>query len=84
MTIDSNTILLGLLGVILLYIFIKVLFIPIKLFMKLILNTVFGGIALWVFNLLGGTIGINLVTAAVVGILGIPGFILLVILQYIK
>jgi inhibitor of the pro-sigma K processing machinery len=49
---------------------------------------VIGGLALWLLNIFGGAIGINIginvVTALVAGILGVPGVILLIILIYLK
>ncbi|WP_130805510.1 pro-sigmaK processing inhibitor BofA family protein [Senegalia massiliensis] len=56
--------------------------------MKLVLNSIVGIISLLLYNMLlsgitGVYIGINLVTVFVVTILGIPGFILLIILNLI-
>lgn len=88
MGIDTNTLLAYLFGIILLYILVKVLFIPLKYLGKLMINAVVGGAALWALNVFGGVvgiqIGINIVTALVVGLLGIPGVLLLLVLQYIK
>lgn len=88
MGIDSNTLLAFLFGIIILYIVGKVLFVPIKFLLRLVLNAIVGGAALWVLNIFGGAIGIhigvNIVTAIVVGLLGIPGVILLIILQYVR
>lgn len=88
MGLDTNTMLAYLFAIILLYIVGKVLFIPIKFLAKLVLNAVIGGIILWVLNVFGGTIGIhigiNVVTALIAGLLGIPGVVLLIILQYLK
>ena len=52
----------------------KIFLFPIKLLLKLVLNTIIGGAIIYI---------INLITSLVVGILGIPGAILLVILQFI-
>ena len=88
MGFDANTLMAYLFGIILLYICIKVLFVPLKYMGKLIINAVVGGAALWVLNVFGGVlgiqIGINIVTALAVGLLGIPGVLLLLVLQYIK
>ena len=58
---------------------------PLKKILKLLLNSVIGGILLYVLNLIGGTfnfyIGINIVTCIIVGILGIPGIICLTIVK---
>lgn len=56
-----------------------------KIILKLFYNTLLGAAALIIVNLIGKLmnfhIALNLVTAIVVGILGIPGFILLIILR---
>ncbi|TAH59535.1 MAG: pro-sigmaK processing inhibitor BofA, partial [Gottschalkiaceae bacterium] len=63
------------------------LIIPIKYLLKLIINGITGGILLLLVNLLGGFVGIsvaiNPVTALIAGFLGVPGVILLIVLQYI-
>ena len=65
----------------------KLFIIPLKHILKLILNSIFGGILLWIINIIGANfsfhIGINLFTCIFVGILGIPGCILLIILNFI-
>lgn len=67
------------------FIFGKVFIVPIKAILKLIINSILGIILLYIVNLIGGIwnfhIGINVVTAIVVGILGIPGIVLLTIMQ---
>ena len=63
----------------------KVFSIPLKAIGKLILNSVLGGILIFIINLIGQLfnfhIGLNVVTSLLVGILGIPGAILLIILK---
>ena len=53
----------------------------------LILNIVLGIIVLWLVNTFGGSLGIaipiNIITALVVGLGGLPGVILLIILSVI-
>ncbi|MCC5909547.1 MAG: pro-sigmaK processing inhibitor BofA family protein [Clostridiaceae bacterium] len=74
-------------GLILLYMIGWVLLIPIKLIMRLIWNGVIGGIMLLLVNFIGGMwgiyIAINPINALVTGFLGVPGVILLLLLQYI-
>lgn len=83
-----NTVIIFLFGIILLYILIKALAVPLKYLGMLIVNVILGGLGLWLVNVFGGAIGIqlgiNLVTAAVVGVLGVPGVLLLVTLQWLK
>lgn len=87
MDLSITTLLAFLLGLVLLYIVGMLLVIPIKILVKLLLNGIFGGLLLFVFNLVGGLFGlfiaINPLNAIIVGFLGIPGVILLLILQMI-
>lgn len=84
---DTNSIITYLACIFFLFLFGKIFILPIKTILKLILNSVFGGILIFVINLIGNLfqfhIGLNIVTSIFVGILGIPGAILLVILKLI-
>lgn len=66
---------------------IKLFTAPLRLMLKLALNIVCGFVALFLFNLLSGFFGfqleVNLITAAIVGIFGLPGFGLLLILKWL-
>ena len=59
--------------------------IVVKVVLKLIYNTILGGIALLFINLIGGLFGFsiafNVVSAFVAGTLGVPGVALLVVLK---
>lgn len=83
-TIMGN-ILAYLIGLVILYIIGMILVIPIKVLIKLLINGIIGGVALILFNLIGGLFGLSIVVnplnAIIVGILGVPGVILLLILQ---
>lgn len=63
----------------------KIFIVPIKIICKLMINSILGVILLYIINLVGSMwglhIGINVITALIVGILGIPGAILLTILK---
>lgn len=76
-----------LIGLFLLYILGMVLVVPIKILIKLLINGLIGGVVLLLFNLIGGifnlTIAVNPLNAVIVGFLGIPGVILILILQMI-
>ena len=65
----------------------KMLILPIKLIIKLILNSILGGLIIVVINWLGTAfnfhIGLNIFTSIFVGILGIPGTVLLAIFKLI-
>lgn len=68
-----------------LFIVLKILSLPMKLIIKLVLNGLIGGVVIWLINLIGASFGfaitLNWITALVVGILGIPGVIILTIIQ---
>ena len=63
----------------------KLLFSQVKLIWKIAVNSLSGFICLWLLNLASGITGIvfeiNFITCLLVGFLGIPGIILLVIKQ---
>lgn len=63
----------------------KLFSVPLVKILKLILNSVLGGVIIYVINLIGNAfsfhIGLNYITAIFVGILGVPGAVLLVILK---
>ncbi|HHW14012.1 MAG TPA: pro-sigmaK processing inhibitor BofA [Firmicutes bacterium] len=75
-----------LVGLLLLVLVARVLFIPLRFIVRLLFNAAVGGVLLWVANLLGRYIGvfipINPITALLAGFLGIPGVVLVVAIQY--
>lgn len=84
---DSNIILTYLACICFIFLFGKLLVKPMKFILKLLLNSILGGVIIFLINLIGMKfsfhIGLNVVTSAVVGILGIPGAILLIVLKFI-
>ncbi|KAB3530305.1 pro-sigmaK processing inhibitor BofA [Alkaliphilus pronyensis] len=82
---EINIILAYAIGLILLYIVGWLLLVPIKLIGRLIWNGILGGVLLFFVNIIGGFfdfyIVINPISALVAGFLGIPGVILLIILN---
>ena len=60
---------------------------PLKLAVKLAVNTLLGFFALWLVNLTaaftGVALGVNLWNALVIGVLGLPGFVLLLLVQWV-
>lgn len=68
-----------------LFIFGKSFAWPIKMIIKLILNSILGAILIFIINLVGISfnfhIGLNIANSIIVGILGIPGAILLILLK---
>lgn len=85
--VDYLTLFAYLFALLFIFIVARLLFLPIKWLLKLIYNALIGGIILWVLNVIGGnfgiTVAINPFTALLVGFLGIPGVVLLLILQYL-
>lgn len=73
---------LGLVGVLILA---RLLAKPFRILLKLFLNTILGGLLLIVLNTFshvwGLQIGVNPFTAAVIGVLGLPGLLLLILLK---
>lgn len=60
---------------------------PLKLVGRLLLNTALGFLALYILNLTtsftGLSLGLNLWNALIIGVLGVPGFFLLLLLQWV-
>ncbi|MDR0979168.1 MAG: pro-sigmaK processing inhibitor BofA family protein [Lachnospiraceae bacterium] len=84
---DTNVIITFLACVIVLVIFGKILVLPLKTMLKIIFNSVLGAALIYIINLIGASfsfhIGLNIITAIVIGILGLPGAVLLVFLKII-
>ena len=87
MVFGFSTIIAFAIGLIALYILGKLLVVPVRILTKLIINGIVGGITLVIVNLVGGLIGISIaitpVTALIAGFLGVPGVVLLLIIQLI-
>ncbi|NLA85054.1 MAG: SigmaK-factor processing regulatory BofA [Clostridiales bacterium] len=87
LNIPLNIIIGYALGLILLYLVGWLLLVPLKLLLRFIINGIIGGVALWILNLIGDLLGfsvaLNPITALTVGFLGIPGLILILLLQFI-
>ena len=60
---------------------------PIKIIIKLMVNALVGGIVLFLINLIGANFGlvldINWITALIVGFLGVPGVVIVLILHFL-
>jgi inhibitor of the pro-sigma K processing machinery len=58
---------------------------PIKLITKLIINSALGALLIFIINLVGTSfnfhIGLNVINSVIVGILGIPGAVLLILIK---
>ena len=66
----------------------RLLFSQVKLIWKIAVNSLSGFLCLWLLNLASGITGIvfeiNFITTLLVGFLGVPGIILLLIGQFMK
>ena len=66
---------------------IRVFSAPLRLALKLLATTALGFLALWAVGLTSGitgiALGLNLWNALVIGILGLPGFALLLLVQWV-
>ena len=84
---EFNTIIAFLACIIFIFIFGKIFIWPLKNIFKLILNSILGGVLIYIINIVGMNfgfhIGLNLITAITVGLFGIPGAALLVVLKII-
>lgn len=72
-------------AILLIFIFGKIFVWPMKVVLKLALNSLIGGAAILLVNALGAQwdifIPLNILNALIVGVLGLPGAVLLLILQ---
>ena len=63
----------------------RIFILPIKKVLKLVLNSILGGVLIFIINIIGASfgfhIGLNLITSITIGILGIPGAIALVLIK---
>ena len=83
--LDFNNIIAYIACIFFLFIFGKVFIVPIKTIIKLVINSVLGGVVIFLINFIGAYfnfhIGLNIITSIFVGILGIPGAIVIVIIK---
>ncbi len=84
---DSTVIIAYLFGLVILYLIARLLLIPLRIIIRLLINGFIGGLLLVAFNLVGGfwgfALGINPITALIAGFLGLPGVFLLATLRYL-
>ncbi len=80
---NTNTIIIFLFCIAAIVIFGRIFILPLKKIIKLIINSILGGLLIAIINYIGISfnihIGLNLLTAIFVGVLGIPGATLLAI-----
>ena len=68
-----------------LFLFGRIFIVPIKKVMKLVINSILGGCTIWLINLIGAGInfhiGLNFFTSILIGILGLPGAVCMIIVK---
>ena len=67
------------------FIFGRIFIVPIKKILKLILNSILGGVVIFIINLIGANfgfhLGLNFFTSILIGLLGLPGVVCLIIIK---
>lgn len=75
-------------AIVIIIVIAKVFAWPLKVLINLVVNGIIGAVLLYIINLVGTNFGlvipINGITALIAGILGIPGVLFLIILNYIR
>ncbi|MPW26203.1 pro-sigmaK processing inhibitor BofA [Alkalibaculum sp. M08DMB] len=89
--LETDAVLAYSIGLLLLYLLgsslMKIFKVPVKIIMTIFINSILGGLILFILNIFGQAynfqIGINPLNALTIGVLGIPGLIMLIILKMI-
>lgn len=68
-------------AIVVLAIILKILKKSTKTIVSLIINAIVGAVVLWVISLFWPAIHVNVLSSLIVGFLGVPGVILVIILQ---
>ena len=83
----TQKIIAGILAAFFLIALIRIFSTPLRVALKLLANTFLGFLALWAVNLTAGftgiALGFNLLNALIIAILGLPGFALLLLTQWV-
>lgn len=84
---DGTSVIIYLACLIVIFIVGKIFFVPLKSIFKLLINSILGGILIYIVNIIGASfgfhIGLNVGTALFTGLLGVPGVVFLIILKLI-
>ena len=68
-----------------LFLFGRIFIVPIRKVMKLVINSILGGCTIWLINLVGAGInfhiGLNFFTSILIGLLGLPGAVCMIIVK---
>ena len=67
------------------FIFGRTFIVPIKKILKLAINSILGGLRIYIINIVGATfgfhLGLNIFTSILIGVLGLPGAVVLVLIK---
>ncbi|MEG6614632.1 pro-sigmaK processing inhibitor BofA family protein [Pseudoclostridium thermosuccinogenes] len=87
MALDYGVLIAYILGIIVLFILGRMFSIPLKQVLKVLAKVLMGGVVIFGINIIGSfwgfKIALNVISAAVVGFLGLPGLILMVALKFL-
>ena len=67
-------------GIIVLIAILKLISLPFKLIIKFIINSIIGGIVLWILAFFGIVIAVNNIMILLTGLFGIPGLVIALII----
>ena len=85
--IGVNTVIAVIFGLFVLYYLLRLLAAPARLLLRVLLTGAAGAVVLLVFNLAAGffglALGINAATSLIVGFMGLPGLVMLIVVQKI-
>ena len=70
-------------GIIVLFILLRILSLPFRMVWKLITNSIVGALMLWVVNLFGLGIEITFFKALIAGFFGVPGVLVVVLAHFL-
>ena len=70
-------------GIIVLFILLRVLSLPFRIVWKMITNSIVGALMLWVVNLFGLGIEITFFKALIAGFFGVPGVLVVVLAHFL-
>ena len=76
-------ILVFIIAVAILFAILKVIGLSMKIIISVVINAIVGGIVIALLNLFGANIAITWVSAAIVGFLGVPGVIIVLLMKYL-
>ena len=83
LTIGIETISAYAVGIFILLVIVNMILRSAKRMTIILINTLFGGALFIILNILGMKLAVNAVTVGAVGLLGVPGVILVIIMKFV-